>query len=247
MLLSGWLYAAGVQQIGLATRRAARLWAWRMACFYGGLIVLAAALLSPLDALGKSLFSIHMLQHELLMLAAAPLLVAGRPLAAFIWAFPPAARLRIARLIGMRVVRGPWTVMMRPLFAWSMHALLLWGWHVPVLFEAGLANDALHSVQHLCFLLSALLFWASLAGPRAVLYLLTTAIHTGILGALLTFSPRPWYPAYVGQIDGWGLTALEDQQLGGLIMWVPAGFVFVCAGLAFAARVITAQPSGSRP
>jgi putative membrane protein len=254
MLLASWLYGAGAQRIGRAAHHAAHLWTRRTVCFCGGLMVLAAALLSPLDALGKSLFSMHMLQHELLMLAAAPLLVAGRPFAAFIWAFPPAARLRIARLLGMRAVRGPWMVLTRPLVAWSVHALVLWGWHMPVLFQASLADDAVHSVQHLGFLLSALLFWTALAGShspvrygRALPYLLTTAIHTGILGALLTFSPRPWYPAYAGQVDGWGLTVLEDQQLGGLIMWIPAGFVFVAAGLAFAARAVIAQPSRSRP
>ena len=71
------------------------------------------------------------------------------------------------------------------------------------------------------------------------MYLLTSAIHTGMLGALLTFSPRAWYPAYAGKTEQWGLTLLQDQQLGGLIMWVPAGFVFIFAGLLLTARLLS--------
>jgi putative membrane protein len=94
-----------------------------------------------------------------------------------------------------------------------------------------------HSAQHLSFLLSALLFWWSLFYARGgrhgagVLYIFTTAVHTGILGALLTLAPTVWYPAYAGKVQAWGLTPLEDQQIGGLIMWIPAGVVYTVAGL----------------
>jgi putative membrane protein len=100
-----------------------------------------------------------------------------------------------------------------------------------------------HTFQHVCFLGSALLFWwALIHGPQglkgygvAVLYLFTTSVHSGILGAIITFTGTVLYPAYSKTTATWGLTALEDQQLGGLIMWVPAGLVYIIAGLALCA------------
>jgi cytochrome c oxidase assembly factor CtaG len=104
---------------------------------------------------------------------------------------------------------------------------------------ATLSNDWIHTAQHLCFFMSALCFWWALIQSRrraeyghAVFYVFTTAVHTGILGALLTFSPRVIYPVYAPSTPAWGLTPLEDQQIGGLIMWVPAGALYTAAGLA---------------
>jgi putative membrane protein len=242
------LYAAGMVRLRREAPRSPGIPVWQAACFSAGLAVLSIALLSPLDTLSEELFFMHMVQHELLMLAAAPLLVAGRPLAVFIWAFRTAWRRRIARLLKAGVIQRIGRALTRPLVAWSLQALMVWIWHVPRLFQASLSDDAVHTAQHLGFLLSALLFWSSLIGPYsrlryggAVLSVLCTAIHTGVLGALLTFSPRAWYPVYAGSTEEWGMTLLEDQQLGGLIMWVPAGFVFVFAGLAFAAKAIAPQ------
>jgi putative membrane protein len=112
-------------------------------------------------------------------------------------------------------------------------------WHIPVLFEATLTSDLVHSAQHLTFLGSALLFWWALirghgAGNQygaAVFYVFTTALHTSILGAWLTFAPSVWYPVYSQTTQPWRLTPLEDQQLGGLIMWVPACLTYLVAGL----------------
>jgi putative membrane protein len=250
LLVAVSLYAGGLRRLWRNARRGAGVPVWKAACFAAGCAVLAVAMLSPIDALGAELFSIHMAQHELLMLVAAPLIVSGRPLAVFLWAFPPNWRKRIARIIKAGVIQRSWLALTRPFAAWLLHAIVLWAWHFPALFQASLADDVVHAVQHFSFLASALLFWSFSIAPNsqlqmrygaAVMYLLTTAIHTGILGALLTFSPRTWYPAYSATTEAWGLTALQDQQLGGLIMWVPAGFVFVFAGLAVAAKAINAQ------
>ncbi|HWR52996.1 MAG TPA: cytochrome c oxidase assembly protein, partial [Bryobacteraceae bacterium] len=113
-------------------------------------------------------------------------------------------------------------------------------WHAPSLFDATVESEFVHTAQHMSFLGSALLFWWALIRGRggalgygaAVLYVFTTAVHTAVLGALLTFAPTPFYPAYAaGSTQQWGLTPLEDQQLAGLIMWVPAGVVYIVAGL----------------
>jgi putative membrane protein len=130
--------------------------------------------------------------------------------------------------------------MTAPLVAWLIHAVVLWTWHLPVLFQATLNNEFVHALQHTTFVLSALLFWWAILHGRdraigfgaAVIYMFTTALHSGLLGALLTFSRTVWYPVYNGSTESWGLTPLEDQELGGLIMWIPAGVVYIIAGLA---------------
>lgn len=217
---------------GIGTRQAA--------CFATGWLVLALALASPLDALGGALFSVHMVQHELLMVVAAPLFVMSRPLEAWTWAMPASWRQPLAGAGRLRPVAATWRAITQPLGAWTLHAVALWGWHIPWLFEAALTNEWLHSLQHASFLASALLFWWSVLGrgvrrPDGVglASLFTTMLHTGALGALLTFAVHPWYGHYAA--GAFGLTALEDQQLGGLVMWVPGGLAYMAAGLALAA------------
>jgi putative membrane protein len=180
-----------------------------------------------------------MTQHELLMLVAAPLLVLGRPIVPFLWALPREWTLTLARFSKLTAWERTWQTISNPLVAWMLNAIVLWSWHLPFLFEATLESESIHALQHASFLLSALLFWwAVIHGRRralgfglAVLYMFTTALHSGLLGALLTFANTVWYPAYAERTSAWGLTPLQDQQLGGLIMWVPAGLVYVAAGL----------------
>jgi putative membrane protein len=184
-----------------------------------------------------------MTQHELLMLVAAPLVVLGRPMIAFLWALPLGWARRIGAWGRMGWFQRHWRGVSNPLAAWAIHAVALWVWHVPALFQATLQSDLVHTFQHVCFLASALLFWwALIHGPQgavgygaALLYLFTTAVHSGVLGALITFAGSVLYPAYEETTAAWGMTALEDQQLGGLIMWVPAGLVYIIAGLALCA------------
>jgi putative membrane protein len=171
----------------------------------------------------------------MLMLVAAPLIVLAKPLGAFMWSLPAALRHRVGRPFKRRGWQRVWAWLTTPITAWSLHVVVLWGWHAPAWFEASLTNRAVHDLQHASFLVTALLFWWSLArrAPDAVamLSLVTTLVHTGVLGALLTFAPSPWYPTYLTRDNPWGLSPLADQQLGGLIMWVPAGAVFILAGL----------------
>ncbi len=231
LVISAALYARGA-------RRSRGVRMRDMACFWGGWLFLVVALVSPLSTLGESLFSAHMLQHEILMLCAAPLLVISRPLVPLLWGLPFAARRAVGQWSKSGWVQWLWRGITAPVAAWSIHAVALWAWHAPGLFDATLTNDWVHAAQHLSFLLSALLFWWSLFYARghsgygaAVLYVFTTAVHTSILGALLTFASSPWYQAYLTTTSGWGLTPIEDQQIGGLIMWVPAGVVYLAAGL----------------
>lgn len=207
--------------------------------FFGGWLALVVALVSPLDGLGGALFSAHMTQHEVLMLVAAPLLVLGRPVAPFLLALPAYWRRELTAIWKAGPARRGWRFLVNPFVAWLIHAAVLWGWHAPALFQATLESEFVHAAQHLSFLVSALLFCEALIYESerwmgygaAVIYVFTTAVHTSALGALLTFSRTLWYPAYQGTTAAWGLTPVEDQQLGGLIMWVPAGVVYLVAGL----------------
>lgn len=243
LALSGWLYWRGVRHLWRDAGPGRGIRQWEAATFAAGWLALFVALVSPLHPLGEVLFSAHMTQHELLMLVAAPLIVLGRPLVAFLWSIPVDWSRRLGQWTRVRWFQRGWRSITLPLTAWAIHAAALWIWHVPLLFEATLRSDFVHTLQHVCFLGSALLFWwALIHGPRgalgygaAALYVFTTSVHSGVLGALITFANTIIYPAYAGSTAPWGLTPLEDQQLGGLIMWVPAGVVYIIAGLALCA------------
>lgn len=240
LIISAGLFAFGLRNLWRESGVGRGIRRWEAVVFAGGWFALFIALVSPVHAWGRVLFSAHMTQHEILMLVAAPLLVLGRPLVGFMWALPVRWSRRIGNLGKVTWFQSSWRFLTTPLVAWIVHAIALWMWHVPVLFDAVLHSEWVHTAQHLSFLLSALLFWwALIHAPRglmgygaAVLYVFTTSLHSGLLGALLTFSSSLWYQSYANTTQSWSLTPLEDQQLGGLIMWIPAGLVYVVAGLA---------------
>jgi putative membrane protein len=240
LVLTGWLYLQGVRAVWAGAGRGRGVQVWEAGAFGAGWFLLLTGLVSPLHRLGEILFSAHMIQHELLMAAAAPLLVLGRPIVAFLWAVPMRWRKTAGSWSAAHPVQTVWSMISRPPVAWTLHAVAIWLWHAPPLYQAALASEAVHTLQHLSFLGTGLLFWWSLfrgregrlGAPFAVVYLFTTAVHTSLLGALLTFSSRLWYPLYASSTAAWGLTPLEDQQLAGLIMWIPAGIAYLIAALA---------------
>jgi cytochrome c oxidase assembly factor CtaG len=241
LLLSALWYATGYvrlrQRAMHASHRADATY------FALGWLVLAAALVTPLHAAGERSFAAHMLEHELLMLAAAPLLVLSRPLGVALWAFPPGLRQGLAAG-GSALLGGAWRLLTAPVVATLLQAAVLWLWHAPRLFDLALAHPGWHVLQHLCFLISALLFWWAVLHGRgshrigvAVGCLFFTATVSGALGALMAFSNSPWYAGYAASgLDAFGLTPAEDQQLAGVLMWVPGGLVHAGAGLVLLAR-----------
>jgi putative membrane protein len=238
LLVSGALYALGLARLWRRAGRGRGITAAQAGRFAAGWMLLVAALVSPLDALGEWLFSAHMVQHELLMAIGAPLLVLGRPLEAWTWGLPAAWRPALGRIGHARWLRAPWAVLTDPLGAWTVHAIALWAWHVPPFFRAALAHPALHAVQHACFLGTALMFWWAVfgrgvrePGGSSLAGLYTTMMHSGALGALLTFAPTVWYGYAAERTAAFHLTPLEDQQLGGLVMWGPGGLAYLVASL----------------
>jgi putative membrane protein len=240
------VFVLGLYVTGAFRRGHPRMLKWRHTSFLLGWLTLALALTSPIHELGEQLFSAHMLQHEILILASAPLISAAGPGATCLWAFAPGHRANLGGWVHGLEQSRPGRFFSRPLVAWLFEAVALWVWHVPALYQATLESDWVHAAQHLSFFLTAVLFWSALYGVgRSVLsygaatfYVFGTAVHCSALGALLTFSSVLWYPAYQGTTLRWGLTPLQDQQLGGVIMWVPSGAVFVLIGLALFARWI---------
>ncbi|CAM2195940.1 putative membrane protein [Paraburkholderia kururiensis] len=229
----------------------------QLAAFLGGWFVLAAALVSPLDSLANLLFSAHMVQHEAMMIVAAPLLVLGRPLCVWMWAMPHGMRRAVGAFVRVRVVKAAWRHLTSPVSAWLLHAVALWAWHAPALFEAALADPIVHTLQHASFLASALVLWWTMfpasgraggstrGSGAAMLSLFTTMVHTGALGALIALSPGVWYPSYIERSSALGFDPLSDQQLGGLIMWVPGAAAYLVGALVIAARWLARPASPS--
>ncbi|HYC35946.1 MAG TPA: cytochrome c oxidase assembly protein [Usitatibacter sp.] len=245
------LYVVGLRRLWARAGRGRGISGREAACFAAGWLVLAASLVSPIDALGGALFSMHMVQHELMMVVAAPFFVLSRPVEAWTWAMSPSWRRSAGRITRGRFFAAAWRTLTEPRGAWIFHAVAIWAWHIPPLFEAALANEGVHALQHATFLASALAFWASVITPAtrrgdavALASLFTTMLHTGALGALLTFAPSAWYAHYL-DAAAFGLTPLEDQQLGGLVMWVPGGLAYVIAGLVLVGSWLSPRRAGA--
>jgi len=236
------LYARGSRR--LRATDAAAIGPWNGRAFWAGWLTLVVALVSPVHPLSEQLFWVHMVQHELLMTLAAPLLVVGRPLVVCLRALPSRNQDSFERLWHSTAIRRGWDTLTRPLDAWLLHGAIIWIWHAPALFDAALRSDAVHALQHIAFLGTALLFWEALlyrrshaaAAGMGIVYLFTTGVHTGALGALMTFAHAPWYPTYAQRAAAWGFSPMQDQQLAGLIMWVPGSVAYLVAALSLAAR-----------
>lgn len=229
------LYAAGAHRLrsGPAGRRAVP--GWRIACGAGAVVATLLALASPLEPLAGTLFTAHMLQHELLVLLVAPLVVLSRPVVVGGLALRPAWRRRILTLRVPPRLGTPALVAAAVL----LHAVTLWVWHVPSLYEAALASDAVHVVEHVTMAGGAVpLWWLAVdargrrTGAPVVLGLLVAAIQSSVLAGMLTFAGEPLYRLPAAGLAAWGMTPLEDQQAAGGMMWFPGGLTYIVAGSA---------------
>ena len=247
------LYAMGIRALWRRAGRGRGVRAWEVGAFALGWAALVVALVSPVHALGEALFSAHMAQHELLMTIAAPLLVLGRPIVPTLFVLSPAGRQRVTGWTRLPGVRDAWSTLTRPGVAWTVHAIAIWGWHVPWAYQLTLRSEPAHALQHICFLGTALLFWWTVLHPAwsargvALISLFTTMLQTGALGAILAVSPTLWYPAYGDAGRPWGLTPLDDQQLGGMIMWIPGGIAYLVAALVMLAGMLRESERRARP
>lgn len=217
---------------------------WRSAAFVAGVATMFVALVSPLDPLSDEyLFSAHMVQHILIAFLAPALFVIG-----------------LHREPMERLLRNRWIDLVeravgRPRVAWPLFVVILWVWHLPVLYEATLHSEGIHISEHLLFLVTGTIFWwpvlttveeRRLEPLPAVIYLFAASLANGLLGIILTFVPAGLYPSYLHPEDSlgllpllrgrWGITPAFDQQLGGLFMWVLGSVIFILAIVATLAR-----------
>lgn len=214
-----------------------------------GALVAVAAVAPPMHAAAEASVAVHMIQHLVLILAAAPLLVVGRPLVQALKMMPVWLRRAAAtRARRLRIERR--TLRTLAVVAWIAHVLVLWAWHAPRLYDWAVSSPAAHALEHLSLLVTACAFWSAVLSARilgpggAVLYLFAAAGQGTVLGALLTLSESPWYSIHVSSAAPWGLTPLEDQQLAGLIMWIPGGLVYAAVALATVARIVRGPSRG---
>jgi putative membrane protein len=236
LLLIGGVYALGLRALWMRAGTGSGISRGRAAAFGAGMIVLFISIVSPLDALSEELFAAHMIQHLLLILVVAPLFVIGRYTLAVGWAFPARWNTRIWKDWKWKDI---WSFLTRPMVAFLFHNAAVWLWHMPRFYEAALANEWLHFLEHASFFLTAFIFWQVFADLTqnmyrgravgvglAIFLVFGTMLISGFLGALLAFSQYVWFPSHIHDVALYGLTALEDQQLAGTIMWVPAGVVY---------------------
>jgi putative membrane protein len=233
LVLAAYGYQRGLRRLE-AGKRGRIFGAWRVASFCTGIAVLVVALLSPLSSLDDQLFSAHMAQHLLLMLVAPPLLVYGRPIMAWMCALPVPARRAIGGAwSGSRGVQRALALLMHPLPVWVLASAVLWFWHLPLPYRWAAASEGVHVFEHFCLFASSLMFWSLVIEPYgrrhtdyglSLLFVATFSVQMGMLGAILTFASHPLYMAAGLQLP-WGFTPLQDQQLAGVVMWVPVGLV----------------------
>lgn len=246
-LLVAGLHLIGQARLARRSDHGRATLARRAGFFWAGTIVLAAATLSPLHALGSRSFTAHMAEHELIMLGAAPLFVLSRPLGVMIWAFPSEARKALAAVPRNGAVSGLWRVFTDPLLATALQAAALWVWHLPSLFDLALTSEAWHGAQHLAFFLTALCFWSAMLSPRrsawgAAACLFATSMATGALGAFMAISESPWYAPYSALgLAAFGLTPAQDQQLAGALMWAPGGLFHALVAIALLAPALRSE------
>lgn len=233
MTLAGALYLRG------CLREGAKVHPARVAAFYGGLVVAALALYG-LGDLSEATFSGHMVQHVLLMSAAAPLVVAGDAGRVLRRGSPRPAVRAISRIpTGLRAtIRNAWTCAL-------VYVVVLWAWHLPALYQAAVRNDLLHAAEHITFFGASLMLWAVAFGrrragePVALITVFVTSLAGAALGAIITFAGTILYPVHAVRAPAIGLDPLVDQQLAGAIMWVPPGVVSLAVMVLLTARMLT--------
>jgi cytochrome c oxidase assembly factor CtaG len=241
LLLAGLLYGRGWRRL---RRRNSKLATHgRLVCYYSGLFALSVSLLSPIDQLGGQLFFMHMIQHLLSIMVAAPLLWLGNPFPIGMWGVPVSVRPAAASLfVAQSPLRRLFVAVSSPALAWILFVVVYVGWHEPALYNLALRREWVHDVQHITFFGVGLLYWWQVidAGPyfqkRMIgwargAFLIATIPPNMLTGIFISFADQPIYAYYESIPRIWGFTVMQDQQLGGAIMWIPGSMMFLVAGL----------------
>jgi cytochrome c oxidase assembly factor CtaG len=241
------------------TRREQR---WGAVSFYTALLVLAIALSSPLDALSKTAFWAHMVQHVLLLVVAPPLIVVARPWSRLWRALPLDTRRDVGRGLVLGRRAGPLRRLARvlgsPVPSFALFSIVLLAWHVPALFDATLRSSELHALEHSLFFLTALMFWkqvidspplrSPLSSAQRLGYVVGAMVVSWVLAVVLALAPHPLYATYAHEATRpGGISAIGDQQLAAGIMWVPGSITFLIVIFVYVHRWLTPPSIRTRP
>lgn len=248
LLIAGILYTTGWRRIAqrsssskLATKR-------KLVAYLSGLVTLALALISPIDWLGGQLLFMHMIQHKLIVMIAAPLLWLGNPFPFMLWGMPVFLRTRVSTLFMRESQFRRYLILCTNAgLAWLLYIVVYMGWHDPNAYNLALRNEWVHKLEHLSFFAVAMLFWWHVIGAAPHWHRNSTwgllALLLGVVpfqmaaGIVIATADTVIYTYYNSVPHIWGFTALEDQAMGGAIMWIPSSemvvwaVVFLLAGL----------------
>ncbi len=253
------LYWVGSKRT-VTPQRTAGAQRWRDGAFYVSMLVLAVALASPIERLSAQLFWVHMIQHVLLMLVAAPLLVVSRPWIRLWRSLPLSGRRRLARGLAHGERAAPLRALSRffadPIVDLVLFSVVLLGWHIPAMFDATLHSETLHALEHTLFFTSAVLFFKQvipspplrirLSEVQRLLYVVAGMTVSWVLAVVLALAPKPLYPYYAHLVSRpGGISALADQQLAAGVMWVPGSVTFVIIIFVYVHRWLAPTEPGS--
>lgn len=267
LALAGTLYSRGWWQLKQRSQhkgqryRHGKHWrlaaSWRLMAYWTGLLFIALALLSPIDALGQQLFFMHMVQHLLLIMIAPPLLLVANPMPFMLWGLPTRWRKSVGKLFSHALHRGSGfrqklRVATQPGIVWMVWVISLIGWHDPSLYDAALRYEWVHNLEHLSFFTASMLLWWHLtgAGPRLhkqfsllgrIALLISLVPPNMMMGVVLAFAEDGFYSYYKAVPRLWGFDVLMDQQLGGLIMWIPGSMMYIVATLILIGRLLSKE------
>ncbi len=253
LILAGVIYFIGWRRLRLqGTRRAKLANGWRLAGYWLALVLLGLALMSPIDILANQFLFMHMVQHMVLISIAPPLLMLANPLPFLLWGLPaplrrPAGK-RLSRFLSRKSSSGKLIRQLTsPGVAWMIYVFVILGWHDPTLYNAALRNDFIHDLEHISFFLAAMLFTWHVVGAAPhihkrhsygarIAYVIAAIPPNMLTGIAIAFSENVIYTHYLGVPRIWGISALEDQMLGGVIMWVPGSMNYLISVLILTAR-----------
>jgi cytochrome c oxidase assembly factor CtaG len=254
MVLPAVVYVRG--WILLRRTRRAQFRGERLAAFLCGLALLWVVVASPMDGFADALLTAHMIEHLLLMSAIPMLLLYGLPVVPLLRGLPrPVLKFVVGPLVRITALRrvGEWLV--TPAVAWLGMNVAYLCWHVPAAYDLALENETVHGVEHLCFLLTSLLFWWYILRPwpakqhpddwGMLVYLAMGDVVMTMLSAFLAFCERPVYSYYVLHPNPFGISVMDDQVLGAVVMWVLGSFAYLVPAMVITFRL--AGMSGRRP
>lgn len=203
-----------------------------------GYAILFFAVAGPPEAFSQDMFFAHMIQHILIAMVGAVLLLAATPMAAYLWAMPETIRVGLAPSLAENGwIRNINATLTNPRFALPAFILTLWGWHIPEAYALAVRNDLVHLAMHLSMFATSILFWwpiigpppvrSQLTDPQRIIYLILVVTPTAVLAAIITLSNTVIYTTYIDTPHHFTLTPAEDQRIGGLLMWIPGNIVYL--------------------